>query len=159
MRTVPALALLSLCLLAACGKSPQEAAVSAATGGKVDMKQEGDKTTVTTADGQISVSTQAGQPLPTDFPKDIWLPDGYSIQTAANFGGAQVLDMVVPGDIAGNAQTASSKMQADGWKQTMSLAQNDSQVLMFEKDGRSTQLAFTKNDDGAHMHVQVTPKQ
>ena len=166
MRNRPALALLSAsmlsaCLLAACGKNAQEAAVSAATGGKASMQQDGDKTTITTAEGQVSVSTQAGQPLPAEFPKDIWLPEGYSIQTAANFGGAQILDMVVPGELAANAESASGAMQGQGWKQSMSMAQDDTHVLMFEKDGRTANLTFTKNPDGAgsRMHVQTTPKQ
>jgi hypothetical protein len=155
-RTLPALVLSSLVLLSACGKSPQEAAVSTATGGKVDMKQEGDKTTYTTADGKMTVTTGEGAALPGGFPTDIALPSGYKIETAAEFGGNYTLALIVPGDMASSAKAASEAMQAQGWKQAMEMNQADAHVLMFQKENRAANFAFTPNTDGGGSRVTVT---
>jgi hypothetical protein len=158
MRLAPlAIALLACLSVAACGKNPQEAAVSAATGGKVDMEQDGDKTTIKTAEGQMTVNSGANQPLPASFPADAFLPDGYSVKTSAEFGGATILDLQVPGDMAAVADAASQGMQAKAWKQSMSMNQNDARMLMFEKDGRVATYTVTKDPDGpgSRLAVQV----
>ena len=159
MRLAPAFALLSLCLLAACGKSPQEAAVSAATGGKVDMQQDGDKTTITTPGATIS--SGEGTELPASFPKDAWLPGRYTIKTAADFGGASILDLQVADAIDATASAALAGMDEQGWKKTMSMEQEGTHVMMFEKEGRVATYSVGKDPDGpgARVAVQFAPKQ
>ena len=161
MRLAPAVALFSLCLLAACGKSPQEAAVSAASGGKVDMEQEGDKTTIKTADGTMTVATGDSAEIPATFPKDVWLPGRYQVKTAADFGGASILDLQVEDAVAAATAAASAGMDEQNWKQTMTMEQDGTHVLMFEKDGRVATYSVRKDEDGpgSRVAVQVAPRQ
>ena len=161
MRLAPAFALLSLCLLAACGKSPQEAAVSAASGGKVDMEQDGDKTTVKTDQGTMTFNGESGQALPAGFPKDVWLPDGYTVKTSADFGGATILDLQVGQAVAATAAAASAGMDEQNWKQTRSMEQNGQHVFMFEKEGRVATYSVRADEDGpgSRIAVQLAAKQ
>jgi hypothetical protein len=155
-RILPALILSSLVLLSACGKKPEEAAVAAATGGKVDMKQEGDKTTYTTADGKLTVAQGADTALPGGFPADVALPSGYKIETAADYAGNFTLALVLPDDMNAAAKATSAAMQAQGWKQSMEMNQADAHVLMFQKDKRMANFAFTPNADGGGSRATVT---
>jgi hypothetical protein len=157
---LPALVLLSLALLPGCGKKMGEAAVAAASGGKVAVHQDGDKTTVTTAGGQVTLSSGEGATLPGGFPADITLPSGYKLETAADFGGNYTLSLVVPGDAAALAGDASKSMQGQGWKQAMEMNQPDAHVLMFQKDKRAANFTFSPNTDaGGGTRVTVTASQ
>jgi len=76
-------------LLAACGKSPDEVAVSAMSGGKVD--KDGDKLTVQTDQGAVTFNAAEGQPLPANFPKDVFLPKDYSVRSSMEQQGTSIL--------------------------------------------------------------------
>lgn len=163
MRLAPLALALAACLsLGACGKAQeaaQEVAAEAATGGKADVDRDGDKTTITTDQGSITVNTGAGQSLPADFPSDAFLPEGYRINTIAEMGGARSIEMLVPGSMADTSKAVSEAMQAQSWKQAMSMQQNDMHALMFEKDGRMAQYTISQADDGTHVALNVIAKQ
>jgi hypothetical protein len=164
MRLAPiaSCATLALCLsLAGCADRMEEAAVAAASGGKVEMDKDGDTTTVKTDEGSFTLSNGGDQPLPADFPSDAFLPAEYKVQTVAEAGGATMLQLAVPGEVAATAQAVADGMKAQSWKTQMTAQQNGTHVLMFEKDGRTIAYNVMGNPDGkgAYVGVQIVPKQ
>jgi len=139
--------------LSACGKSAEdrmaEAAIKAATGNGVQLDQEGEKVTLKTADGDVTVHGGDNVSLPGDFPDDIPLPDGYKVESMLETGGSRIIALLAPGDAQQLYAAASEGMQAKGWKQTVAL-QGDGQggLLGYEKDGRKATLSFTPETGG-----------
>jgi hypothetical protein len=164
MRLAPlaSLATLALCLsLAACADKVEEAAVAAASGGKVEMDKDGDTTTIKTDEGSYTISNDGDQPLPADFPSDAFLPADYKVQTVAEASGTTMLQLAVPGDVAATAQAVADGMKAQSWKTQMTAQQNGMHAMMFEKDGRTINYNVMKGPDGkgSYVGVQVVPKQ
>jgi hypothetical protein len=144
-------------LLVACGKSPDEIAVSAVSGGKV--AKDGDKVTVQTDQGTVTYNAEAGQPLPATFPKDVFLPKDYSVRTTYDMGGAQMVDLVAPGKASDAFAAAGAAMPGMGWKQTASMTQAGTSVLVFENDAQLVQYSFNDEADQAHVAVSLTKKE
>jgi len=162
---VRSILILALVVLGAagCGKSPGErlgeAAVSAATGHKVAVDKDGDKVTFKTEQGDMQVASGASATLPADFPKDVYLPARYTIESVMQMPNAQVLALDTTGDIAAMFADANRQMQSQGWRQTMSMQQNAStQMLAFEKDQRSAMLTFNAEGNAVKVGLQLTKK-
>jgi len=152
-------------VVGACGKSPgealAEAAVSAATGQKVDVDKDGGQVTFKTEQGDMKVSSGEAAALPLDFPKDVYLPAGYTVQSAMEMPGAVIVEVDAPGKVPALFADASREMQARGWKQTLAMQQaGDTQMLGFEKDNRSAVVSLYDNDGaGVKVGLQLTTKQ
>lgn len=158
MRSILILVLLALGA-AGCGKSAGErlgeAAISAATGHEVDAH--GGKVTFKSDQGEMQVASGASATLPVDFPKDVYLPARYTVDSVMRMPNAQVLALDTSGDIASMFAAASKHMQAQGWKQTMAMQQNAStQMLAFEKDRRNAMLTFNADGDAVKVGLQLT---
>jgi hypothetical protein len=157
MRPTPliAAALSVAVLLAACGKSPEDAALSAATG--ADVERDGDKVTIKTEEGQLDINAEAGQELPASFPKDVFLPSGYSVVSSMDMGGkAVILQLAAPGKASDANAAAGKAMPGMGWEQKMSMQQAGTYVLMFENSDRVAQYSFTDDADNANTQVSVS---
>jgi hypothetical protein len=153
----------TLCL-AGCGKSPSErlseAAISAASGNKVAVDRNGDQVTFKSEQGEMKIASGASAALPASFPKDVYLPAKYSIDSVMEMPNAQVVSLAASGSAAALFADASKQMQAQGWKQTMAMQQSGSaQMLAFEKDQRSAMLTFDDQDGAVKVGLQLTSKQ
>lgn len=138
------------------GQSAAEAAISAASGGKVDVSQDGDTTTIKSADGKqtMTVSAGADAALPASFPKDVYLPSGYKVESAMEMPDAVIAHVLAPGDLATLAPDADRAMQAQGWKQSMVLVQSpQAHIVLWEKGERHATLTLA--GDQAQGGVQV----
>lgn len=144
-------------LLAACGKTPDEAAVSAVSGGKVE--KDGDKMTVQTEQGAVTFNAAEGQPLPANFPKDIYLPKDYSVRSSMDMNGALMVDLLAPGAPADVFAAAGAAMPGMGWKQSASVQQEGTRILVFENEAQMVQYSVTDDEPGkAHVSVAITKK-
>lgn len=139
------------------GEAAADAAIAAASGGKVDVSHDGDgNTTITTKDGKqsMTVSTGDGAALPADFPRDVYLPSGYKVESALEMPGAIVTHVLTQGSVASVSSDADRGMQGQGWKQTMVMAQSDeAHIVMWEKGERHATLTIA--GDKAQGGVQV----
>ena len=130
-----------LLLLAACGKDE-------------------DTTTITTDQGSVTVNTEAGQSLPAAFPKDVFLPDGYTVRSSMDLGGTIVVDLEAPGATADVFGQAGKAMPGQGWKQTAAVQATGQSLLVFENTGRTVQYSFMDDLPGkTHVAVQVITAQ
>ena len=157
MRPTPriAAALFAALLLAACGKSPEDAALSAATG--ADVESDGDKVTIKTEEGSLQINADAGQELPASFPKDVYLPSDYSVVSSMDMAGkAVILQLAAPGKASEANAAAGKAMPGLGWEQKMAMQQAGTYVLMFENSDRVAQYSFTDDTENDNTQVSVT---
>lgn len=152
-----AIAVLSTAGCKRAGEAAADAAIAAASGGKVDVSHADDgTTTITSKDGKqtMTVSTGDGAALPAAFPKDVFLPSDYKVESAMEMPGAVITHVLTNGSVASVASDADKAMQAQGWKQTMTLAQSEqAHIVMWEKGERHATLTIA--GDKARGGVQI----
>ena len=86
-----------------------------------------------------------GLPLPDDFPKDVYLPARYTVDSVLDMGGTAMVAMTAPGQVTALFADARNAMRAQGWTQTMAAQHSvDNAVLAFEKDQRNATLSFNR---------------
>src|SRR5690606_26419459 len=89
--------------LAACGKSPEErmasAIASAASGADVSVEDEGERVVLGTGDEAMTISSGDSASLPANFPKDVFLPDDYTIESALDSAGFSMVSLRTPGEV------------------------------------------------------------
>ncbi|MBS0463058.1 MAG: hypothetical protein JSS41_11375 [Proteobacteria bacterium] len=153
-----------LLALAGCSKSPSqsaaEAAVAAATGGKVQVSQSGDHTQMTIKDdkGNVMQMNAGGNvALPRDFPSDVHLPANYTLKSVITVAGATVLEMHVAGAMQAVYGEYDGAMKADGWTQAVAMQTSDKESMFnFTKGQRNAVVTITAADGGgSDVHLQV----
>ena len=152
---LPVLAVSLLLPLTACKKAAEkmtEAAIERATGNKVDLKKDGSAMTIKTKDGEINVATSTdGQsvPLPADFPKDVFLPEHSTVNSAMDMGGMKMVNLITKTPSAEVSATIQKTMEGEGWKREMAMqAAEGSATLVYSKDKRQTVYQMMKDDNG-----------
>ena len=162
MRTVPyVLSIALVAALAACGKSPEErmasAIASAASGTEVSVEKDGDRVVLGSGDEAMTISSGDSARLPANFPKDVFLPDDYTIESALDSAGFSMVSLRTAGDVGPLADAASKYMQSGGWKQSMMAGDEQSRILTFQNASNVAALSFDRADDGVVYSVQLSP--
>lgn len=155
-RILPAVAV-AVVLLAACGKAQESAsealaeqALEAQTGAEVDLDTEDGVSTVTmkTDEGQLQHSVGENVPLPADFPKDVVLPDEYTVVSVMKMGPTQSVVLRSPETMA-TLFIHYKDGQADrGWRETMSMQGPEGGSMGFEKDKRGVLVNLRPDIEG-----------
>jgi hypothetical protein len=138
------------------GDAAADAAIAAASGGKVDVSHDGDTAVIRSKDGTqtLTVSGGDGAALPASFPKDVFLPTDYKVESALEMPNAMVAHVLTPGTLAAVAPEADKAMQAQGWKQSMTMVDSaQAHIVMWEKGQRHATLTIA--GDKARNGVQV----
>jgi hypothetical protein len=157
-------ALLACGLLAGCQRAADgmaDAAIEAASNGKVKVDRDGDKVVFKTGDGEMVVQGGEALPLPDDFPGDVYLPGEYAVNSVMDLQGVSVVGLRTPGKVPALFADARKHMVAQGWKETMAMQHSaDSAMLAFEKQGegdgaRTAMLSFGDDGDSVQMSVQL----
>ena len=95
--------------------------------------------------GPTPAEADASLPLPDTFPKDVYRPRRYTVNSVLDMDGTAMVSMVAPGQVASLFADARNTMRAQGWTQTMAAQHSvDNAVLSFEKERRSATLSFNK---------------
>ena len=102
--------------------------------------------------------------LPGHFPEDVYLPDGYRVNSVMDLQDVSVLSLSAPGEVGPLFVAARDAMQAQGWTQTLAAQHSvDTAMLAFEKDGgdgaRSATLSFNRNNGDERVIVGVQLRQ
>ncbi len=151
----------ALCALAlcACGKAADQAAETAAeraieaeTGGDVDVDietQDGQQSvTVQTPEGEMRHTTGENVALPADFPKDIALPEGYTVLSVMTMGPAVSVVLRSPGSVADVYAQLRAEQARKGWKESVSMQGDQGSMLGFEKNKRGLLMNLRADLDG-----------
>ena len=95
--TVLAVAALSVVVSAGCSKSPEEriteAAIGAITGKDVAVDKDGEKVTFGSGDEAVTISGGDAAELPATFPKDVWLPSDYKVESVMDSTGFTMVSL------------------------------------------------------------------
>lgn len=158
-RLLPAVTAVVL-VLSGCQKAADaatEAAIERASGQKMEVDRDGDRVSIRTEDGEVTLEAGEALPLPADFPKDVYLPGRYDVDSVMDMGGMRVVNLTTRGKVSAVFAEAQQAMARAGWKQTMSMQHSaDNAVLSFEKDARAAVLSFNRGEgDGVVMGVQL----
>lgn len=140
------------------GETAADAAIERATGARVD--RDGDQVTLRSADGQLAIRAGDSVALPEDFPRDIYLPADYRVNSVMDLQGVSMVSLSAPGQVSALFAAAREAMQAQGWTQSMSAQHSaDTAMLAFEKGDeaqrRSATLSFNRNNGDEHVIVGV----
>lgn len=126
-------------------------AIERATGGQLETGREGDRLGLRPPDGTLSIHGGDAVPLPADFPRDVYLPARYQVNSVMDLQGVSVISLSVPGQLSALYADARDRMQAEGWTQAMAAQHSsDTALLAFEKGSgpaqRSALLSFNRNN-------------
>jgi len=127
------------------GEAASEAAIERASDGKVEVDRDGDVTTLRGEDGsQMRMSTGENLALPAGFPRDVYLPREYALNSVVEMGPVTMVQLSSTQTVSDLYASADQAMQAHGWKQVMAMRQaSGSAVLGFEKEQRRASLTFS----------------
>ena len=153
-----------LAALSACGKSPEEraagAALSAITGADVSVEDGGDKVTFGEGDKAMTISSGGSASLPASFPRDVYLPDEYEIDSVVDSAGFTMVSVRTQGALSAASEAARKEMLDAGWKQSMAATDDDTNhLLAYENADRTALMSFsTDSGDGVVYSVQLSHK-
>lgn len=129
-----------------------EAAISQASGEKVDIDQHGDTVSIKTDKGEMNIATAqdgGSVALPAGFPTDVFLPEPRTVSSAMDMGGMQAVNIATGNALARVSADVEQTMQAQGWKREMSMQTGaDSSTLIYSKDKRQAVYQLMKADGG-----------
>lgn len=155
------LPILFLALLAACGKSPEErmasAIASAASGTDVSVEKNGERVVLGSGDEAMTISSGDSARLPDNFPKDVFLPDDYTVESALDSSGFSMVSLRTGGEVGSLADAASAFMKSGGWNQSMMAGDEQSRILTFQNARNVAALSFDRADEGVVYSVQLSP--
>lgn len=133
-----------------------EVAIEAAGGHKVDVERDGDKVTFKTEEAEMTTQAGVNLPLPADFPKDIYLPKSYTVNTVMDMGGIRMVALMTPEPVTTLFNAASEAMPQQGWKQVSAMQHaGGNAMLAFKKERRHVSLSFNRNRQGDSTVVSV----
>ena len=151
LRPITLLILLAL-PIGGCSQAPEPAAGASAQPA-ADQPGEAQPS----AAGQLQIQAGAGLSLPADFPKDVYLPDTYSIDNVTRVGPmtSAVLGLLnPPATLMGDIET---RMKAQGWKTAMSMhTGGEGSVLAFSKPSRSVMYGLSGVNGQVQLSLQHT---
>ena len=134
--------------LAGCGESTNEAAAekvaSQMIGQDVEVEDDGETVTI----GGTRMSSGKAARVPADFPKDVYLPGSYQLESVIESDESTALHMST-GDAADKLfADAVSTMKNQGWKQGWTVPPGDGAALVsFEKDDRRASITVDDRGD------------
>lgn len=153
--TVVVLLAAVMALATACSKSPQErlaeAAIERASGADVDVERDGEQVSIKTGEGEMKMSAGESLPLPADFPRDVYLPGSYKVNSVMDMGQIKAINLSTTAKVSDLFAEAGPAMKAQGWTQKMAMQQAAGHAMLsFEKDKRSVSLSFieSRSEDG-----------
>lgn len=151
--TVVVMLAAALALATACSKSPQErlaeAAIERASGEDVDIERDGEQVSIKSGEGEMKMSAGESLPLPADFPRDVYLPASYKVNSVMDMGRIKAINLSTSAKVSDLFAEAGPAMQAQGWTQKMAMQHAaGNAMLSFEKDQRSVSLSFIESRSG-----------
>lgn len=144
--------------LVACGKAQESAAEALAEqaleaqaeAGDIDIKTEDGRSTVQmqTGEGRLQHTVGENVPLPPDFPKDVVLPEDYTVVSVMRMGPSQSVVLRSPEPLAALVDRYKTGQSERGWRETMSMQGPEGAALGFEKAERGMLVNLRRDLEG-----------
>src|SRR5690606_7262979 len=92
----------------------------------------------------MTISSGDSARLPASFPKDVYLPADYEIDSVVDSAGFTMVSARTGGDLGDASQAARQQMLDAGWKQSMAATDDDTNhPLAYEHDDRTALMSFS----------------
>lgn len=139
------------------GEAAAEAALQAAGVANVEIDEDGESISYRTDHGEVTITGGESASLPADFPDDVYLPDGYVVESTLAMNADLFIGLAVDQDVPSLYAAARESMAGHGWRETMAaMENNDNGLLTFEKDDRAAVLSMSREAAGTTMGLQLT---
>ncbi|MDD5050665.1 MAG: hypothetical protein PHV93_02910 [Candidatus Pacebacteria bacterium] len=136
------------------GRNAAEQAIKQATGGNVDVNNNGTSGTITTKDGSVTYGTNS---LPTDWPTDVPVYTNGTIQYSAssNQSGQTGKAVVIlsPDSVATVKSYYTGALATNGWTISGTQEANGATVIVAEKSGRNLSLSIVGSSNGTQITI------
>jgi ABC-type enterochelin transport system substrate-binding protein len=127
---------------------------SGEAGAKVDISK--GKMSIKTDKGEMEVNTGGSVKLPADFPKDVYVAKGASVQTAMKTPEGFMLQMQSAQKRSEIAEAYGAEMKAQGWEQEASMDMENVSSRTFKKEKRQVAVIVSQNDKVCELVLTVT---
>jgi hypothetical protein len=151
-----------LLLLNGCGNSTEERAIEKRiekeTGAKtdVDLSAKGMKMAGESEGEKYSVTTGDATEIPKDFPEDVPLYHPSKAVGAVAVTGGYSVSLTTKDDIAKIASNYKEQMASRGWSEQASFNMGGQTMLVYEKEGRATNIAIMPMEGETSITVNVS---
>lgn len=123
----------------------------------VEIDDAGGATSYRTAAGEVTITDGTAARLPVDFPRDVYLPADYVVESTLSMDEDLIVGLGVDEDVAALYAAARTGMAGEGWTETMAaLEHNGNGLLTFEKDDRSAVLSLSGDGGHTSLGLQLT---
>lgn len=130
------------------GERLLERALRDAGGDEADVRITEGGMTIKTDDGEITVSEGAGARLPADFPEDVLVYQGASVDSSVDTGAGKMV-ILMSSDSPGNVAAAyREEMPARGWTQEQAIERRDQVMLIYSKNGKTAHVGIASATAG-----------
>lgn len=148
-------------LVSGCNRAAENsvapAPASAETSAPVQVVAGDDKTPSLITAGNLKIQSGPGLSIPTDFPKDVYVPESQSIDNVTQVGPMTSLVLGLANPPKTLMHDIESHMQAQGWKTAMSMATGGEGAMMaFSKPERTAIYSLSLVDGKSELSLQHT---
>lgn len=155
--------LMIVVVLPGCGKSPEEKAmeklIEQGTGGKVTVDSARGKIQITDKEGKATITAGAATEVPAGFPTDIPIYPNTKVINTMTAGDILHVTLISEEGVGKIASSYKQKMKAQGWKETTSLAVENTVTMAYAKGNRSATVVVSEAEKGkTGIQLQVSAK-
>ncbi len=156
-RFVIVITAVSCLALVGCRKAMEKAVETkmAREGVNAKVDSSGEKVTIQTKDGTTVIAGGKGTTVPENFPKDIYVYEGATINGSASVPNGFNLFMETSDSVDKVLGTIKSKMTGLGWKEEMAMKQAQFSMVTYKK-GERTAAVQVSGDKKTHINVTAT---
>ena len=155
-------AILALILGLACGMSSEKTAekaaeksIETAMGGDadVDISEEGMEVKTEGEEGVTTMSMGDKAKIPEDFPSDVYVYDGATVDMAMDNPGAFLVSLSTDDPLSKVVDAYKKKMTSEGWTKQTAMDMGEMQMLQYLKGERTAQVQVITEKGKTHISL------
>lgn len=146
----------SFLLIFGCGETKDktaetiaEEAIESQTGedAEVEIDDEGESFSLKTKEGDAEFSAGGKAEIPNDFPKDVYVYDGASVQLSMAAEGNFSLKLITDDNVDKIISKYEKEMESEGWEIEGRVDVADQKTRIFKKENRQVSLSASPEND------------
>lgn len=129
--------------------------------GEVTIDQKSGQVTYegTSKEGKVKIaSSENGVSLPDNFPKDVPIYQGATVQMAVTQGNTMVVHLQTTASVADGLKYYQNALKEQGWAIETTMNMGDSSMLSAKKEKRQCAIVIHKQDKGSLIQVSIEDK-
>jgi len=150
-------------IVGGCGKKSQEKtiekAIESKTGKDADVDISDKKIEIETDEGKMSMSTGDGAKIPSDFPKDIYIPDGVKVEMAIQTEKGYSIALSTNQPRSKVTTMYKKQMEASGWTSKTTMDMGNQFMLAYGKGKRIATIIIVGDNKSTRMNITASISQ